>query len=92
MATIQVRIDDKLKKEAVEVFENLGMDLSTAIRVFLKRSVIEKGVPFEMKNVIDEHKMKSAIARMNAKSKELGNDKLSLDEINEIISNTRKRK
>lgn len=51
MATtvLQVRIDEKLKDEASEIFENLGMDLPTAIRVFLKRSVAERGIPFEVR-------------------------------------------
>ena len=45
MATLQLRIDSKLKDDAVAVYENLGMDLSTAIRVFLKKSVSEQGIP-----------------------------------------------
>ena len=36
---IQLRIDDKLKTEATDIFEKLGLDLSTAIRIFLTRSV-----------------------------------------------------
>ena len=40
---IQLRIDDKLKTEATDIFEKLGLDLSTAIRIFLTRSV-QKGI------------------------------------------------
>lgn len=45
---IQVRIDDSLKKKATKVFEEVGLDLSTAIKIFLKRSVQKKGIPFAM--------------------------------------------
>lgn len=45
---VQVRIDDKLKKQATKVFEDVGLDLSTAIKIFLKRSVQKKGIPFAM--------------------------------------------
>lgn len=31
------------------LFERLGLDLPTAIRIFLKKSVAENGVPFELK-------------------------------------------
>lgn len=43
---IQVRVDDDLKKQADELFQNLGMDTPTAIRVFLKQSVSRRGMPF----------------------------------------------
>ena len=46
---VQVRVDEQLKEEVTNLYEELGMDLSTAIRIFLKRSVQEKGIPFSMK-------------------------------------------
>ncbi len=44
---IQVCLDEKLKNEAAEVFENLGIDMSTAIRMFLKVVVADKKLPFQ---------------------------------------------
>lgn len=34
MGMIQLRVDDDLKQQATKVFEELGLDLSTAIRIF----------------------------------------------------------
>lgn len=50
MATsiVQFRIDDDLKTQATEIYEKLGLDLSTALRIFLKRSVAVRGIPFSM--------------------------------------------
>ena len=50
MATsiVQFRIEDDLKVQATEIFEKLGLDLSTALRIFLKRSVAVRGIPFSM--------------------------------------------
>ena len=50
MATsvVQFRIDDELKEQATEIYDKLGLDLSTAIRIFLKRSVAVRGLPFCM--------------------------------------------
>lgn len=46
---VQFRADKLLKQEAIEIYESLGMDLPTAFRMFMKRSVLEKGLPFEAK-------------------------------------------
>ena len=50
MATslLQVRVDEQLKEDASQLYETLGIDLSTAVRMFLKRSVLEQGIPFSM--------------------------------------------
>lgn len=44
---VQVRVDKKLKEEVSEIFEMLGLDLPTAIRMFLVRSKLERGLPFK---------------------------------------------
>ena len=49
MSYIQIRIDDELKEEAVKLFNELGLDLSTAIRLFLKKTVDDKKMPFKLK-------------------------------------------
>lgn len=45
---LQVRVDDKLKNEANEIFRHLGLDMSSALRLFLKRTVADNGLPFPM--------------------------------------------
>lgn len=47
--TLQIRVEDSLKEQAMALFERLGLDLPTAVRIFLKKSVAENGVPFEIK-------------------------------------------
>lgn len=46
---IQVRIDSSLKQNATDILNELGMDMPNAIRMFLKRIVIERGLPFDAK-------------------------------------------
>ena len=50
MATVptQVRVDENLKKQATELFLNLGMDMSSAINIFLKQCVLRGGLPFSV--------------------------------------------
>ena len=85
MAVLQVRIDDDLKNQASVIFNGLGMDLSTAIRMFLKKAVLERGIPFDTH--FDETTLKGilAIERMRTISEKNGNSEMTLDEINEEI-------
>ena len=46
---VQIRVDDKLKDEVSAIYDQLGLDLSTAVRIFFKRTVAEQGIPFTMK-------------------------------------------
>ena len=85
---LQVRISDEIKNKASKMFDALGIDLSTAVRIFLIKSIAVGGLPFEMND--STNKALEALQRMGQKSKELGNDKLTLDEINEIIAEVRK--
>ena len=89
---LQVRIDDEIKNKASEIFNALGIDLSTAVRIFLLKSIAEGGIPFEMNINSSGMKAMAAMERMGQRSKELGNDKMTLDEINETISETRNKK
>lgn len=42
----QIRIDSKVKKQANELFSELGMDMSGAVNIFLKQCVLRGGLPF----------------------------------------------
>lgn len=48
MTTIQVRIDEKTKRSAKRVLDKLGIDMSTAIKAYLKQISIRKGMPFRL--------------------------------------------
>ncbi len=43
---IQVRVDDALKESAEKLFKDLGLDMPTAVRLFLKQSLLHNGIPF----------------------------------------------
>ena len=48
MANISIRMEDKLKQQAEELFSDLGMNLTTAITIFVKQSIREQRIPFEI--------------------------------------------
>lgn len=47
--TFSVRIDSDIKKECEALYGELGMNLTTAINVFLRQSLHSGGLPFEVK-------------------------------------------
>lgn len=49
VSQIAVKVDDELKKEATAIFNELGLDMSTAVKLFLKQSVLTRSIPFEVK-------------------------------------------
>ena len=46
--TLNIRIDEKLKKNFDSMCSDFGMNMSTAITIFAKRVVNEKKIPFEI--------------------------------------------
>lgn len=46
--TIQIRIDSKTKEAARKTFDELGIDMSSAVKLFLTNVVHRKGIPFEL--------------------------------------------
>ena len=47
-----VRMDAELKKQAEELFSELGLSMSAAMTVFLKQAVYEHGIPFEIRREV----------------------------------------
>lgn len=47
--TTTMRLDPKIKDEALQVLEPLGLNLTSAVNIFLKAVIREKGLPFEVK-------------------------------------------
>ena len=49
MATVTARVDENVKKEAEILFKKIGLNMSTAMNLFLKKCILEQGIPFELK-------------------------------------------
>ena len=49
MTTINVRVDESVKKQANALFEELGLDMSTALNLFLRQAISYGGIPFEIR-------------------------------------------
>ena len=89
----QFRSDTTLRDDCVAIYEALGMDLNTALRMFMERTRMVRGLPFPA--VLPEEKItkaeaKAAFAAMRREAAD--SEEITLDEINEEIRTVRQRR
>ncbi len=48
MTQISISLDDNLKKQADELLAELGMNMTTAVNIFIRQVVRQGGIPFEI--------------------------------------------
>ncbi len=72
MTSINVRVDDELKEKSREVFDDLGLDLSTGIKIYLKQVVLRQGIPFDV--TLEKSDIESALEDIEAGRIETFND------------------
>lgn len=87
---IQFRADKALKQEVTEIYERLGLDLPTAFRMFMNKSKMVKGLPFEATlpdQTITRAEAKNAFYELRQQAASV--PEMSLDEINAEISAAR---
>ena len=89
-ALLQVRIDRDLKEQTASIYDAIGMDLPTAIRMFFKRTVMVGGLPFEGRVFVRDNAAQRAFASMRRKVETAQEEEPSLDEINDYISSVRR--
>ena len=96
---LSIRIDRELKDEADQVFNSLGMNLTTAITVFVRQAVRQKKIPFEI-TLFPENEgkgvsMRDAMAaseRIWQNSVQNGTDRMTPEEIDAEIAAARAEK
>jgi len=49
-ANINIRVDSDVKSKAQDVFLGLGLDMTSAINIFLRQAIRKNGIPFELMN------------------------------------------
>ena len=90
---IQFRADRTLKNEVSEIYEALGMDLPTALRVFMVKSKQQRGLPFDAvlpEKEITRAEALKAFAELRSQAAVV--PEMSLQEIDDEISEARKER
>ena len=60
-ATLNIRTDKYVKEQAEQIFNELGLNMTTAINMFLKSTIREQGIPFSLKLDVPNDVTKAAI-------------------------------
>jgi len=47
---INIRVDSDVKHKAQDIFSGLGLDMTSAINIFLRQAIRKNGIPFELIN------------------------------------------
>lgn len=53
ISVVRARIDEDLKTQACEVLSSCGLEVSDAIRLFLRQVVLHRGLPFSVRNQVE---------------------------------------
>lgn len=89
-STIQVRVEDDLKKKSDALFRDLGTDTTTAIRMFLTQAIAANGFPFEIKRQAEPNPYapmtEEAMLAKLKKSREQGNYRDADDVVSDMRS------
>ena len=87
---VQFRTDDNSKIKAVNICEQLGIDLPTYLRMCIAKLVQENGIPFSMKVNDSQNRALNAMKAASRIAVESGISEMTLDEINAEISEARR--
>lgn len=85
-ANINFRVDPEVKAQAEQIYSRYGLTLSDAVNIFLHKSVLEAGLPFELREpnreTLDAVAEARAIAAGQIKTKSYSSVKEMMDELN----------
>ena len=70
-SVLNIRTDTDVKHEAENIYKRLGMNMSTAVNIFLRQSIRKNGIPFDV--TLDEPS--DELVRAMAETEELIKDK-----------------
>ena len=82
---LNVRVDSSLKKECDELFRDLGLNMSTAINMFLTKCVKTSSIPFKIEQPKPSRKLKKAFKEVNNMKKHPGKYK-SYNSVEELFN------
>ena len=63
---LNIRTDAEVKAAAEQLFEALGLNMSTAVNIFLRQAIRQGGLPFEVKMDVPNETTAAAIAEGHA--------------------------
>ena len=89
--TINVRVDENVKRNVEVLFDSMGMNISTAVNMFFKNCLIENALPFQPKAKVNLS-LREALKEAQEYAVINETSKMTLNDINEVITKCRQNK
>lgn len=82
-SNMNIRMDKEVKEQAQQIFAQLGMDMTTAVNVFLRQTIRHNGFPFELRLDTPNEETLAAIREVQQMKKDpsLGKSYTDVDEM-----------
>ena len=61
MTSMNIRMDTEVKQQSQKLFKEFGLDMTTAINMFLRQSIREQAIPFEMRLKVPNAQTREAL-------------------------------
>ena len=84
MAQVNIRIDDDLKIHAESIFEELGLNMTTAFNMFIRQTIRQGGIPFEITTRTDPFFNAENLKVLRQSIKEANEGRLTVHELIEV--------
>ena len=67
--SMNIRMDREVKRQAQELFAQFGLDMTTAVNMFLRQSIRQRGIPFALQldpfySEVNQERLQRAAERM----------------------------
>ncbi len=86
MAQVNIRIDDALKEKAEILFDELGLNMTTAFNIFIRQTVRQGGIPFEITTQVDPFYSESNMKELRKSIKEANEGKFVSKTMEELTA------
>ena len=88
VTNLNIKIDRELKTQADKLFSDMGMNLTTAVNVFVRQAVLERAIPFRIYRDIVESKInveqrQAALQEIRALLEDMDDTNIDLDQLRE---------
>ncbi|WP_135551859.1 type II toxin-antitoxin system RelB/DinJ family antitoxin [Paenibacillus cymbidii] len=82
---INIRMDEELKKEAESLFADLGLNMTTAVNIFVRQSVRQGGIPFEITTQTDAFYNPYNLKRIKQSIQQMEQGKMIAKTMNDLV-------
>ncbi|MFC5402676.1 type II toxin-antitoxin system RelB/DinJ family antitoxin [Cohnella soli] len=81
---VNIRMDEELKKEVESLFSDLGLNMTTAVNIFVRQALRQGGIPFEITTQTDPFYNPSNLKRIKQSIQQMEQGKLIAKTMNDL--------